>query len=81
MIFLNNFDCVIIGKKLNSGNSTNKDTGVVKPWTDLYTPEGSVVRVYGFDGSSLSNMAECQCHCKVRVFDNRAFVSFVKILK
>lgn len=78
---MNNFDCVVCGKKLKSGSSTNKDTGVVKPWTDVYTPNGAVVRVYKFDGSSVPDMSEVNLHCSCRVYDGNIFVSFLKMLK
>lgn len=75
------FDCVIIGKKLKSGEKLKKETGEVKPWSDVYTPDGNVVRVYGFDSSALPDMADVQLHCNCRLFDNNMFLSFVKVVK
>lgn len=78
---MNNFDCVILGKVLKSGQSTNRETGVVKPWADIYTPNGVVVRVYKYDASAVRVMDEVQLHCNVRLYDGRIFVSFIKAIK
>lgn len=78
---MNNFDCIIFGKKLKSGSTTNKESGEVRPWSDIYTDGGSLVRVYGFDSSSLPDMATVSCHCNVNLYDGRLFVKFIKVVK
>lgn len=78
---MNNFDCILVGKKLKSGTNTSKETGEIKPWTDIYTDGGSLVRVYGFDSSQLPNMADVQVYVKVNLYDGRMFVKFSKVVK
>lgn len=78
---MNNFDCVVVGKILNTGTFTKKATGEVKPWTDVYTPRGTVVRVYGYAASEHKTMDEVNLHCFVRIFDGQAYVSLSKELK
>lgn len=78
---MNNFDCILIGQKLKSGTSTNKDTGELKPWSDVYTKGGSLVRIYGYDSSSLPDMSEVQVYVKVNLYDGRLFVKFDKVVK
>ena len=75
------FDCVIIGKKLKSGTSTVEKTGEVRPWTEVYTPDGNVVRISRYDSSSLPDMADVQLHCLCRLYNGNMYISFIKAVK
>ena len=78
---MNNFDCILIGKKLKSCTLTSKETGEIKSWSDIYTDGGSLVRVYGYDSSALPDLAVVQLYVKVNLYDGRMFVNFSKVVK
>lgn len=78
---MNYFDCVLVGKKLKCGTSVNKTTGEARPWTDVYTNGGSVVRVNGFDSSQLPDMADVNIWVNVNQYPERLYFKFVKVVK
>ena len=75
-------DVVITGIKLKTGKSVKKDTGEVKFFTDIYTPEGNLARVYGYDCSAVADFTKLACQVTIMSFeDGRQYLKFIKEVK
>lgn len=75
-------DAVLTGIKLKTGKHVNKDTGEVKLYTDLYTPEGNLARVYGYDCNSVPDFTKVCCQVSIMTFnDGRQYLKFIKEVK